>query len=100
MVFVFRKSTECNMAGVTAFSLSEVEEGSEADEFWKAIGGKRFYCSLAHGKSTDNTRPYPRKVPLKSFYLNGRTLRFHPQSYKQYLLLVDCSHIRVSFTEL
>ena len=38
------------MAGLTAFSLSEIEEGSEPDEFWKAIGGKRFYCSLAHGK--------------------------------------------------
>jgi len=49
-VFLSRKSIECNMAGVTAFSLSEVEEGSEPDEFWKAIGGKRFYCSLAHGK--------------------------------------------------
>ena len=41
------------MAEVTAFSLSEVEEGSEPDEFWKAIGGKRFYCSLAHGKLKD-----------------------------------------------
>lgn len=38
------------MAGVTAFSLSEVEEGSEPDEFWTAIGGKKYYCSLAHGK--------------------------------------------------
>lgn len=43
------------MAGVTAFSLSEVEEGSEPDEFWKAIGGKRFYCSLAHGKFQDSS---------------------------------------------
>ena len=38
------------MAGVSAFSLSEIEEGSEPDEFWKVIGGKKFYCSLAHGK--------------------------------------------------
>lgn len=49
-LFSFRKSIECNMAGVTAFSLSEVEEGSEPDEFWTAIGGKKYYCSLAHGK--------------------------------------------------
>ena len=54
-LFSFRKSIECNMAGVTAFSLSEVEEGSEPDEFWKAIGGKRFYCSLAHGKFDDSS---------------------------------------------
>ena len=38
------------MEGITAFSLSEVEEGSEPDEFWKVIGGKKYYCSLAHGK--------------------------------------------------
>ena len=43
------------MADVTAFSLSEVEEGSEPDEFWKAIGGKKFYCSLAHGKFQDSS---------------------------------------------
>ena len=70
------------MAGLTAFSLSEVEEGSEPDEFWKAIGGKRFYCSLAHGKSVDNKRPC-HNVPLNSFYLNGHILGFYPQSYKQ-----------------
>ena len=61
------------MAGLAAFSLSEVEEGSEPDEFWKVIGGKRFYCSLAHGKSADNKRSY-RKVPLNSFHWNGCTL--------------------------
>ena len=53
------------MAGVTAFSLSEVEEGSEPDEFWKAIGGKRFYCSLAHGKSADNKKPYHKIAFIK-----------------------------------
>ncbi|XP_078345017.1 uncharacterized protein LOC144630533 isoform X1 [Oculina patagonica] len=52
-----RKSIECNMTGVTAFSLSEVEEGSEPDEFWKAIGGKKYYCSLAHDPSKHNYQP-------------------------------------------
>lgn len=48
-MFHCRKSVDCNMAGITAFSLSEIEEGSETEEFWKVIGGKKYYCSLAHG---------------------------------------------------
>jgi len=49
-VSVCRKSVECNLDGLSGISLSEVEEGSEPDDFWKAIGGKKYYCSLAHGK--------------------------------------------------
>ena len=49
LMFHCRKSVDCNMAGITAFSLSEIEEGSETEEFWKVIGGKKYYCSLAHG---------------------------------------------------
>lgn len=45
----YRKSIECNLAGLSGISLTEVEEGNEPDEFWKAIGGKKYYCSLAHG---------------------------------------------------
>ena len=37
------------MAGLSEIHLTEVEEGNEPDEFWKAIGGKKYYCSLAHG---------------------------------------------------
>lgn len=50
IVAFYRKSIECNLAGLSEISLSEVEEGNEPDEFWKAIGGKKYYCSLAHGK--------------------------------------------------
>ena len=46
----YRKSIECNLTDLSGISLSEVEEGNEPDEFWKAIGGKKYYCSLAHGK--------------------------------------------------
>ena len=42
---------ECNLDGLPAVSLSEVEEGSEKQDFWKAIGGKKYYYSLANGKS-------------------------------------------------
>lgn len=46
------------MVGVIVFFFSEVEEGSELDEFWKVIGGKRFYCSLVYGKFVDNKKLY------------------------------------------
>lgn len=41
---------ECNLDGLPAVRLSEVEEGSEKQDFWKAIGGKKYYYSLANGK--------------------------------------------------
>lgn len=41
---------ECNLDGLPAVRLSEVEEGSEEQDFWKAIGGKKYYYSLANGK--------------------------------------------------
>lgn len=53
----YRKSIECNLADLSGISLSEVEEGNEPDEFWKAIGGKKYYCSLAHGKYAPPTPP-------------------------------------------
>ncbi|XP_022790762.1 supervillin-like isoform X2 [Stylophora pistillata] len=52
-----RKSVDCNMAGIAAFSLSEIEEGNEPEEFWKVIGGKKYYCSLAHDPSKHNYQP-------------------------------------------
>ena len=57
----YRKSVECNLTDLSGISLSEVEEGNEPDEFWKAIGGKKYYCSLAHGKYAP--RPYPPSLP-------------------------------------
>lgn len=47
---IHRKGIECNLAGLSGVSLSEIEEGDEPEEFWKAIGGKKYYCSLAHGR--------------------------------------------------
>lgn len=52
-----RKSVECNMADLSGISLSEIDEGSEPQEFWKAIGGKKYYCSLAHDPSKHNYQP-------------------------------------------
>ena len=67
------------MAGITAFSLSEVEEGSEPDEFWKAIGGKRFYCSLAHGKFNDPTANLKVKVTIDR--IKGRDTKYHSMAF-------------------
>ncbi|XP_067018746.1 uncharacterized protein [Acropora muricata] len=52
-----RKSVECNLDGLPAVSLSEVEEGSEKQDFWKAIGGKKYYYSLANDPSKHNYQP-------------------------------------------
>ena len=60
----YRKSVECNLTDLSGISLSEVEEGNEPDEFWKAIGGKKYYCSLAHGKYV---LPHP-PPPFTSFF--------------------------------
>lgn len=63
-VAFYRKSIECNLAGLSEISLSEVEEGNEPDEFWKAIGGKKYYCSLAHGKYAPLPTPLHSLLPF------------------------------------
>lgn len=45
----FRKPLECNIENTLSISLIEVEESKEPDEFFKALGGKKYYCSLIKG---------------------------------------------------
>ena len=62
---------ECNLDGLPAVSLSVVEEGSESQDFWKAIGGKKYYYSLANGKCfTRDVRHWRikcKQISLKQF---------------------------------
>ena len=44
-----RKPVECNVANVSAITVEDIEEGSEPDEFWELLGGKKYYCALVNG---------------------------------------------------
>ena len=49
ILFFFRKPVECNVENEPSLTITEVEEGSEPDAFFKALGGKKYYCSLIKG---------------------------------------------------
>ena len=40
---------ESNVEKCSAITLKEIEEGDEPNEFWRALGGKKYYHSLQSG---------------------------------------------------
>ena len=44
-----RKPMESNVEKCSAITLKEIEEGDEPNEFWRALGGKKYYHSLQSG---------------------------------------------------
>ena len=41
---------ESNVEHCTAITLKEIDEGNEPNEFWQALGGRKYYHSLVTGK--------------------------------------------------
>ena len=40
---------ESNVENYSAITLKEIEEGNEPNEFWQALGGRKYYHSLLTG---------------------------------------------------
>ncbi|XP_032218251.1 supervillin isoform X2 [Nematostella vectensis] len=64
-----KKPMECNVENTTVITLQEVQEGEEPEEFLKALGGKKYYCSLLND-------PSPHQFTPRLYELSSATGKF------------------------